>query len=538
MTYQRIALTLASLTVGLLMSGGLLAGTVAYQYDALHRLTQVTYPDGAILAYTYDAAGNRTRLLVTAALDTDGDGIPDAEDPDDDNDGVPDAQDAFPLNPSESVDTDGDGIGNNADTDDDGDTVPDAADNCPLVANPDQADRDGDGIGDACDSEYGGCRAGPLTIGPIDYGPGTLTLAAGQGIVTQGAVQLLSGADLTLRAPRLRFGNGFRVVAGARFQARAEAVTCSASASAPAAPATTRAASVPAVTAEAIPATAPLRHATAEALPVWVQEALAARRIDSAALAQALLDPQGQWLLLETPQGLDPADGNETSDVYRLDLTRGTLALLSRTLRGAAGNGPSGWAAADASGDWVVFQSEADDLVTDDDNGVSDIFLHEVPFGTTRRITAAADQASAHPALDALGQDLLYDRQASDGRRQVLADTLWGGDTAAPLGLSLHGEGVALDRHHPSISADGRFVAYLVGETGPAGTLACRVHLDDRERGHSVDLPCPEALATASDQARPSFSADGSALEWVLPDEANPLRLANPLWAVSAVTVR
>lgn len=35
------------------------AGTEYYQYDARGRLTQVTYPGGSVIAYTYDAAGNR-----------------------------------------------------------------------------------------------------------------------------------------------------------------------------------------------------------------------------------------------------------------------------------------------------------------------------------------------------------------------------------------------------------------------------------------------------------------------------------------------
>ena len=67
-------------------------------------------------------------LWCKQKVDSDGDGVPDEDDPDDDNDGVPDALDAmpydsdndgvpdvldaFPNDPSESGDWDGDGVGN------------------------------------------------------------------------------------------------------------------------------------------------------------------------------------------------------------------------------------------------------------------------------------------------------------------------------------------------------------------------------------------------------------------------------------------
>lgn len=37
-----------------------LAGTTTYKYDALGRVVEVDYPDGSIVYYSYDAAGNRT----------------------------------------------------------------------------------------------------------------------------------------------------------------------------------------------------------------------------------------------------------------------------------------------------------------------------------------------------------------------------------------------------------------------------------------------------------------------------------------------
>jgi hypothetical protein len=93
---------------------------------------------------------NKTTTSIYVDVDSDGDGIPNRQDPDDDNDGIPDSEDAFPLDPSESADTDGDGTGNNADEDDDGDGVQDIQDSFPTDAS-ETVDTDNDGTGDNAD---------------------------------------------------------------------------------------------------------------------------------------------------------------------------------------------------------------------------------------------------------------------------------------------------------------------------------------------------------------------------------------------------
>jgi len=91
----------------------------------------------------------RVRYQYYPFTDTDQDGIPNVDDPDDDNDGVTDEKDAFPLDATEWSDIDGDGIGDNADPDDDNDGQSDddeiTCGSDPLDAASISLDTDGDG---------------------------------------------------------------------------------------------------------------------------------------------------------------------------------------------------------------------------------------------------------------------------------------------------------------------------------------------------------------------------------------------------------
>jgi hypothetical protein len=55
-------------------------------------------------------------------------------------------------------------------TDTDGDGVPDAEDNCPTIPNPGQEDTDGDGVGDACDTCPESILDETIIIGTCDSG--------------------------------------------------------------------------------------------------------------------------------------------------------------------------------------------------------------------------------------------------------------------------------------------------------------------------------------------------------------------------------
>ncbi|PXA88992.1 hypothetical protein DMC18_18090 [Caulobacter sp. D5] len=51
---------------GLAFAGASVAETIPYKYDVYGRLIQATYSNGRIVAYKYDAAGNRTEVVVVA----------------------------------------------------------------------------------------------------------------------------------------------------------------------------------------------------------------------------------------------------------------------------------------------------------------------------------------------------------------------------------------------------------------------------------------------------------------------------------------
>ena len=76
------------------------------------------------------------------SVDSDGDGIGDNADPDDDNDGILDEDEGLPSTPAEN-DTDGDGVVN-------------GIDNCRDDFNPAQTNSDNDAEGDACDLDDDG----------------------------------------------------------------------------------------------------------------------------------------------------------------------------------------------------------------------------------------------------------------------------------------------------------------------------------------------------------------------------------------------
>jgi len=101
------------------------------------------------------------------------------------------------------------------------------------------------------------------------------------------------------------------------------------------------------------------------------------------------------------------------SNLFRIPVgaDAGAQVSLPRELPVAAGNAASGWTgSASSDGRYVAFESTASNLVADDTNGVTDVFLRDRVAGTTRRIslTAAGTQSSCASTTPRITPDGRY----------------------------------------------------------------------------------------------------------------------------------
>ncbi|MDH4063431.1 MAG: hypothetical protein OEW19_03460, partial [Acidobacteriota bacterium] len=99
---------------------------------------------------------------------------------------------------------------------------------------------------------------------------------------------------------------------------------------------------------------------------------------------------------------LVPGDTNLSWDVLVHDRETGTTTRVSVGSGGAEGNGDSSYASISGDGRWVAFRSYASNLVPRDTNrGINpisgaDVFLHDRESGTTTRVSVASDGTQAN----------------------------------------------------------------------------------------------------------------------------------------------
>jgi Tol biopolymer transport system component len=103
------------------------------------------------------------------------------------------------------------------------------------------------------------------------------------------------------------------------------------------------------------------------------------------------ISTNGQYVLFEsTASNLVPNDINIYSDIFVRDLVNHTTSLVSVSTNGVSGNLPSSSSVMTPDGHYVAFSSFANNLVSGDTNSIPDIFVRDMVGGTTSLISVGA----------------------------------------------------------------------------------------------------------------------------------------------------
>ena len=229
---------------------------------------------------------------------------------------------------------------------------------------------------------------------------------------------------------------------------------------------------------------------------------------------------------------LVPEDTNGFADTFVHDRLTNITERVSVSSREREGNEHSGligvaaYPAISEDGRFVAFVSQADNLVSKDNNGNADVFVRDRLLGTTERVSVnsageEADIGGTGPAISADGRFVAFQSQAQNlvpgGNPFLFVDQIYvhDRDTGATEIISVNAAGEAGNSLNveADISADGRFVVFssfannLVPEPQSSNL---QVYLRDRVTG-TIELITENAAGQAGDGAsvNPSISLDG-----------------------------
>lgn len=202
---------------------------------------------------------------------------------------------------------------------------------------------------------------------------------------------------------------------------------------------------------------------------------------DSGTLQGKSVSQDGRYIVFASDAtNLVANDSNNRSDVFVHDRETGATTRLNLASNGAQGDDDSDAAAISADGNFIAFESLATNLVANDNNGVRDVFVHDRQTGTTTRVSVASDGTEGNggsysPSISADGRFVAF---------ASLANNLVGGDmngvadvfvhdrqTGTTMRVSVSGVGAEANRlsEFTAMSGDGRYIAFLSEADNLAG---------------------------------------------------------------------
>ena len=235
----------------------------------------------------------------------------------------------------------------------------------------------------------------------------------------------------------------------------------------------------------------------------------------------------GRFVAFTSPaSNLVSGDGNANDDVFVHDRRTGVTTRISVSSGGREGNADSDYPSISADGRFVAFYSVATNLVKGDANGFNDLFVHDRKTGTTKLVTVSSSGAQANAGSGYLapgsisgdGRYVVFGSDASNlvgndtnGQRDIFIRDLVARSTKrVSVGSSGQADNASTD---PTISADGRSVTFvsfatnlIANDTNGVDDVFVRDLGARRTRRVSVGSAGQEADNYSTD---PTISGDG-----------------------------
>ncbi len=284
---------------------------------------------------------------------------------------------------------------------------------------------------------------------------------------------------------------------------------------------------------------------SAEALPLSLKQVTEVSdsnpQLNADVLNNLVMTPDGLWVVFVSgADNIVEDDNNNAADVFIYNTQTKQVELVSVSSSGEQGNDASGGTNAvsvSSDGNFVAFESEANNLVADDNNYTSDIFVRNRSNGTTERVSVNSDgdESSAYagsynPSISANGNFVAF---------ESWADNLVDDDTNFSLDIFVRNrsngttERVSVSSDEveangqsskPSISANGNVVAFesdsdnlVADDTNFSLDIFVRNRSNGTTERVSVNSDGDESNSSSFN---PSISSDGTKVAF-LSDSSN-----------------
>lgn len=230
------------------------------------------------------------------------------------------------------------------------------------------------------------------------------------------------------------------------------------------------------------------------------------------------MTPDGRFVVFySSSSNLIPGGTNGAGHIFLRDRVLGTTELISKSSLGVQGNGFCSNPSISEDGRFVCFESVANNLVPGDTNGRFDVFVRDRRNRTTERVSIAMDGTSANEdsGFASISNDGRFVVFQSDASNLVSADTngwtdifVWDRWTATTERISASISGVQGSHISlaPSLSADGNLILFMSaasnlveGDTNGKWDLFVR----DRQQGTMERANVPTGGTQSSGEGSP-----------------------------------